>query len=399
MADFALFRIRDRPIFCFAHAYQKLVLFSFALFLICGQFFRLVPLPYFPSYFSLAEIILYLLTLPIYFAKVRKSFVLLCAILISTLYGSFLHGIDWTSVFYAGKLVVMIIAGIVVGEIFQKRFSYEEGLLFLLKLFTWNLILGAVIFFVFPRAHLFFAFLDRFGVHFYGDPHQRRFISPFFDPNYYAAVACIPLILAWICRKNVLFLAILASIVLTFSRSGIVTCLMLLGLQRKKLPFVFLVGLLATLCFSQEIFHFFHRMIDLCSDESALARLDTFKTGLQFFWHHPFFGVGYHYLAPLFFLEFGRLAPDSSLLITLIDFGLIPTLLGLSYAVFWSVRQFGKLRAPYRILFFWLYTYTVICIIFTSQFNNLLYYQYWLIPVIVLFTFIDRIQYENCLRT
>ena len=396
MADIALFRVRNRAIFSLSKGYNRLILFSFVLFLTLGQFMRLIPLPYFPSHFSLAEGLLYVLVIPLYFCRIRKSMWLLLGIVLSTLYGSLLNGLDFTSALYGAKLISMIIAGVVIGDVLFRQYTLDQCIDFFLKVFSIVLLFGTIIFFVFPKAHLFFAFLDQYGVHFLGDPHQRRFISPFFDPNYYAAIACIPLILTWIRGKKLLFFFFLASILLTFSRSGIATCLALLLLQMRKLPILLVLGILASCFYFDECMIFLERLVHLAEDESALARLDTFREGLQFFWQHPFFGVGYHYLAPLFFLEFGRLAPDSSLLITLIDFGLIPTLLFALYGVYWSIRQFHKKQPR---LFFWLYIYLLLCIFFTSQFNNLLYFQYWLIPMIALFTFLNRSQNENRTRT
>jgi len=396
MTDIALFRIRGRPIFSLKVGLYRIILFTFALFLVLGQFLRLIPLPFFPSNISLAEVLLYTLTLPLFFCRLRKSMWLFLAISLSTLYGTLLHGFDPGSILYAGKLCAMIMAGVVVGEIFSENFTQDEVIDFFLKIFALILFLGACIFFVFPKAHHFFSVLDRYGVHFLGDPHQRRFISPFFDPNYYAAICCIPLMMTWIRGKKLLFWLFLASILLTFSRSGIATCLALLVFQMRKLPILFVLLLFASCFYFEDLMIFFERFVELKSDPSALARLDTFQTGLKFFWHAPFFGVGYHYLSPLFFLEFGRLAPDSSMLITLIDFGLIPTLAFIAYSLFWSIQQFHQKRGP---LFFWLFLYTVLCIFFTSQFNNLLYYQYWLIPMIALFTFTTRQSVENSTRT
>lgn len=393
MADFALLRVRGIPIFSLRRGYQNLILFLFGAFLIAGQFFRLIRVPVIPSSFSLLEALLYLFVLPIYLSKLRKSFFFIAITVFSTTYGSFLHGFDSISVFYAIKLSFMIMAGVVIGEILHQRYGLEECLDFFLRTFTVLLLIGGVIFFVFPKAHLFFAYIENFGIRFYGDPHERRFISPLFDPNYYAAVACLPLILSWIRKKYLLSFFFLLSILLTFSRSGIATCFVLLLFRGKNLPLFILGVLFGTIFFYEEIASFWGRIVHIAADESALARLDTFKTGAAFFLRHPFFGVGYHYSSPLFFAEFGRLAPDSSILITLIDFGLIPTLFFLFCAFFWSIR---KLQSS--SLFNWLYAYLILCIFFTSQFNNLLYYQYWLIPMIALFTF-ERMHCESRVRS
>lgn len=392
MADFALLRVRGHAIFSLRKGYHNLILFFFSAFLVLGQFFRLIPLPLLPSSVSVLEVILYLSVMPLYFSKIRKSSFFLIMIVLSGIYGSLLHGFDSISVLYGIKLSCMIMTGIVVGETLFTKYNVQECLDFFLKLFAIILCLGAIIFFVFPKAHLFFAFIEQYGVRFYGDPHERRFISTFFDPNYYAAIACIPLILSWIRRKHFLGFLFLLSILLTFSRSGIATCFLLILFRGKNLPFLVLGIFLGIFFFYQEIAHFWERIVHFASDESALARLDTFKTGFAFFLRKPLWGVGYHYSSSLFLAEYNRLAPDSSLLITLIDFGLIPTLFLMFCGFFWAVRSFPK-----KSLFGWLYFYLIICIVFTSQFNNLLYYQYWLIPMIALFTFGSK--YESSVRS
>jgi O-antigen ligase len=254
--------------------------------------------------------------------------------------------------------------------------------------FSWVLGFGFLIFFLFPKAGPFFLFLDSLGIHFHGDPHVHRFISPFFDPNYYGAIACIPLILAWQKCRYGLVILILLSIVLTFSRSGISTCgcvvliLMLFGRGRFSCwAFGGLVLLLLPLIFSQEFWHLIERTLHIGQDPSALARLGTFESAFSLFGEHPVFGTGYHYLSKEFHLLKGRLSPDSSVLITLVNFGLIPTLGMVIVGVWWSLSHVRK-----QGVIFIFHIYVVICILITSLFNNLLYYPYWLMPVIAMMT-------------
>lgn len=360
--------------------FEKLLLVSIFLFFVLGQFLRLVPLPYFPSNFSLAEGLVYVLTLPIYLFHFRKSHLLIAVILLSTLYGALLSGFEFSAFLYSVKLIAMIGAGVILGETLLKQKNID----YLLLVFSAVLTLGAVIFFVFPKAHLFFLLLNEYGIHFEGDPHLRRFISPFFDPNYYAAIACIPFLIALSRGKKVLASLLALSILLTFSRSGIATLILLLVFHLRKIPLIIMGAAVVMFFFWEELGM---RFLEIGQDPSAYARLETFRDGLNLFWDHAFFGLGYHYMGPIFFEEWGRLSPDSSLLITLVDFGLIPTLAFAFYGVFWSLKHFQKKQDP---LFRPLYFYLIICIFFTSQFNNLLYYPYWLIPMTALFTYLTR---------
>lgn len=363
----------DRFIF-----FEKLLLFSIFLFLVLGQFLRLIPLPYFPSNFSLAEGLVYALTLPVYLFHFRKSQLLIVVILLSTLYGAVLSGFELSAFLYSVKFIAMIGAGVILGETLLKQKNID----YFLWVFSAVLILGAIIFFVFPKAHLFFALLDEYGIRFEGDPHLRRFISPFFDPNYYAAIACIPFLIALSRSKKVLASLLALSILLTFSRSGIATLVSLFVFHLRKIPLILIGAALISIFFWDELVL---RFLEIGQDPSAFARLETFRDGLSMFWEHAFFGFGYHYMGPIFFEEWGRLSPDSSLLITLVDFGFIPTLAFALYGIFWSLKHFQKRQDP---LFRPLYFYLIICIFFTSQFNNLLYYPYWLIPMIALFTYL-----------
>ncbi len=363
----------DRFIF-----FEKLLLLSVFLFFVLGQFLRLIPLPYFPSHFSLAEGFVYVLTLPVYLIHFRKSHLLIGAILLSTLYGALLSGFELSPFLYAVKFIAMIGAGVILGETLLKQKNID----YFLFVFSAVLILGAIIFFVFPKAHLFFALLDGYGIRFEGDPHLKRFISPFFDPNYYAAIACIPFLLALSRSKKILASLFALSILLTFSRSGIATLILLTVFHLRKIPYILIGAAIVTFFFWEELGV---RFLEIGQDPSAFARLETFRDGVDLFWEHAFFGFGYHYMAPIFFEEWGRLSPDSSLLITLVDFGLLPTLAFALYGTFWSLKHFQKKQDP---LFRPLYFYLIICIFFTSQFNNLLYYPYWLIPMIALFTYL-----------
>ncbi|MBS0628719.1 MAG: O-antigen ligase family protein [Verrucomicrobia bacterium] len=346
---------------------------------------------------SVVEATLYLLALPLYFSKLRKSQLFVPAILISTFYGTILHGFDLASVLYSIKLIAMIASGVALGDILNTKFkdNRDQCLIYFIKVFFIILLLGIAIFIFFPRAHLFFQFLENYGIRFSGDPHQRRFISTFFDPNYYGAIACIPLILIWNLKEKkmkhqILFFLFLASVFLSFSRSGIATCILMFAfsfLRQKKIQWVPLLFIPLLLIYSNECLYLLNRLLHIGDDPSALARLLTFQQGLKIFSQYPLFGTGYNYLSLLLQKETGILSLDSSPLSTLVNFGLIPCLAFFFCGFVWTLRAFRKDRSP---LFSWLYLYLLLSIFFTSQFNNLLYYQYWLVPMIALFTYLQR---------
>lgn len=396
---------------------MPVLLIVFAVFLVLGNFLRFLPLAPFPSHFSIAEALLYLSALPYYLNSFRKSQLLLLALLLYALYGTLLHGFSVAPIFYTFKLIAMVMSGVAVGNVLYMRFpDLESCLKWLIKIFTVILLLGAVIFLFCPDSTRFFLFLKNYGVLFEGDPHQMRFISPFFDPNYYAAIASIPLLLAFHLSKKsygylLLTLLFALSILLTWSRSGIGALLLLIGLLTVKTVFTqlpridpkrvfiyFAFGLLLILTlfvYCEECVYFTDRLLHIFDDLSALARLQTFQLGLSYFWQYPFFGVGYNQLSKLLLEQEALLSIDSSLLITLINFGTIPCLLFLGCGLFWSIRRYSKKNCP---LFSPLYIYLLISILFTCQFNNLLYYPFWLIPIIALFTYMERHEKSLCPR-
>ena len=98
--------------------------------------------------------------------------------------------------------------------------------------------------------------------------------------------------------------------------------------------------------------------------------------------------MGYHFLSPFAKEEFRLSTMDSSLLNTLIHFGFLGFSVILSLFLLWSRSQWvnfcrikEKNPSLYN-LFKMMYAYLILMIFFTSQFNNCLYYPFWLIPVI-----------------
>jgi len=414
MPDLILFRVGLKS------SLYRFLLLAFSLFFVAGNFFRFLTLGFFQSNFSLAEMGLYAIALPLYFAKRRRSQWIVFAILVSGLYGVILHRFDLSSLFYGAKAVGMIASGVVIGDALWRQYGdqLEAAIWFFLRLFLGVLIIGAAIYLAFPKAMDFFALLGKFGIHFHGDPHVKRFISPFFDPNYYAVIATIPLILLLIFpkkRKGISSLSflLLVSILLSWSRGGIATCLATLtissvvlwcygkrgGFKPRVLIYLMVfVPLIGGILFfvRTELGVFAERLFEIGEDQSAYARFENLSEALYFFKEYPFWGVGFNYLPKLFLEKWGFVGIDSSLLTLLCCFGLVPTLGFLLCGAIWflkRVRSYFNLRKSHPFLFraFWaLSIYLGVCSFFTSWLINLWSYPYWLIPMIALFTYLDR---------
>lgn len=309
------------------------------------------------------------------------------------------------AILYAIKLIGMILAGVAVGRSLAYLFpEKEKAHLFVVWTFMACALAGAVLYFVFPKASLLYPFLEQFGIVFEGDPHVHRFLSPLLDPNFYGAIACIPLILLFAMRKEgISFYLLLGSLILTWSRSGIATCILTLGvaglhrlfqvksapLRSIGFPAALIGGAALILGFAgNRVAQFGSRLLAVFEDPSSLERLVNTEVALPFFWEFPLFGMGYNFLSPVYSAESTLSTPDSSLFFSTLTFGLIPTLVLLGLFTFW-VLQLGK-KCRGNPTFSLLVTYASICLLFTSQFNNLIFYQYWLIPMIALFTHMEK---------
>ena len=295
--------------------------------------------------------------------------------------------------------------------------NFEKMSNFLIKCYLAGFIFGLIIFIVFPDSELFWLFLQQYGIDFKGDPHQYRYISTYLDPNYYSVIACIPFLLSLYLfgkskRLPYFFISLIFvfSIFLSGSRSGLATWIALvifIILQSLKswrfgylnnsnllLNFViFFIPIILTPIFVPFIFKVANRIGSMGNDESALARLISFKLGIDIFSENPIMGIGYNYLALITEKVNEMSSVDSSLLSLLINFGIILSFLLILLLSYFLRRLFYKTHF-YRLkdkyldkFFFQLLFYIVIVTLFSSQFNNLLFYQFWLFPLVSILSF------------
>jgi hypothetical protein len=171
------------------------VFFGFFLFyLITGNFFRFIELTFMPQGLLFSEIILYGLGVVYFLANpvlTRQMVLGLCIaflIVLSTCYGVFIHGWDLLSVMYGPRTCMMILCGILLGQVAFEQFrgNTEALLKKLVHAYAIVCLGGFVIMGLFPSSARFWALLEHFGIIFHGDPHISRFVSPYFDPNFFA---------------------------------------------------------------------------------------------------------------------------------------------------------------------------------------------------------------------
>jgi len=405
------------PRLSFADIISKLAVFTFFVFIAFGNLFRFVNVSLFSDNVLASEGTIYLICAVLFFfveikaAQKMLMAVLSIGVLFSCFYGSIYSGFELKAFIYALRLVCMLWSGVLLGSLFFKKFQDDINafLAFFLKAYLAALVLGLGIYFLFPSAGQFWEFLSENNIVFHGDPHSSRFVSVYFDPNFYAAIACIPFLISVTLfgstrsMKYLLYAGLFGfSILLTWSRSGFATFLLVLaiylvhklnGLLRGYfrrlsffLTFVLLLSIPIIIYFNNSAFEFFtDRVINILEDGSAFARWETFKDALSVIQEYPCWGVGYNYLACK------EVRVDSSILLLLASFGIIPFIAIFGSLAFFLVRGLqksfcmasGPLASAYRMFC----GYLAVIVFFSSFFNNLLFYQFWLIPVLVLFTY------------
>lgn len=410
------------------------ILFLVGIYLSIGNLARIFPVPGLSDSVPSTELLVYLSTLIFsvlsgkFFGLINRYRFYYLLIILSAIYGILLNGgIDTVAFAYVIRLILIIFAASVTGYILSVVSGYDIRYVakYLLIIYSIVIVLGFVIFFVFPNSILLWVFLAQYGVIFSGDPHQNRFLSTYLDPNFYSPISIIPILLSLYMYKVskswiyfIFLLIAILSLLLSGSRSGIACFVFIYAyLNFSSFNFrkftieksFFSINMLIVLALPIIAFFsldtltvLFDRIAGVKNDGSALGRLASFEDGLSIFEKYPFFGLGYNYLSVKIFALRGVSSVDSSVLATLINFGVIPTLVFCGY-FFLQVRKFlkkvsrfnktGEIDNASVFIIRAFVIYVVICIIFVSQFNNLLYYQYWVFPVIMLSEF-----FGQCIR-
>ncbi len=397
----------------------------FALFLALGNFFRLIENSLFPDSLVLSEGLLYLcVVMSAFFLRPglnRACALIVCigGIVTSFFYGLYLHGSDLQAGLYAVRLTAIITTIFVLTEItFEKyRGSIEAFFSYLCKAYTVSLVLGFGLYFFFPDSEKLWLLLGDHHVGFQGDPHIGRFVSVYFDPNYYCVIAGLIFFLSYylyaISKKKryaIFSFCILLSGLLSWSRSGLALFFALIAyrififlqhgkIRQKTLWLIcvcFAFTCLYLAIYREEVGTFLERIFYVFEDDSALCRLRTFEFGLELLAERPWFGFGINFLYRYTIEGIGLTSLDSSLLSLLIQLGIIPFLCLFVYAGYKSlylvqVERIWKIRetkVPY--FFSWLLWYGIGVVFFAAQFNNLLFYPFWVIPFGVILLFLIK---------
>ena len=406
---------------------ETLLLGVVLIYLALGNLPRIIALPGFDDNLPLSELILYLSILSYCLVRpkalaftLRYLFPLYAVIVTSYLYGTFLNGPELLPTLFALRLLALLASGHVAGFALFKRFKRSTGAFdYLLSVYLLVVALALLIYLLFPDSVALWDYLETFGITFNGDPHQRRLVSPYLDPNYYAAIAGLPLILSVLSYRQtkkyryLLFSTLLLlSIVLSVSRSGIAAvCLVLAfvvwqsvwrSFSKRKLrlsmllfiPLLLFGAVLTSPFYGDDLVRIVERTQNVAVDPSALARLASFEFGWALFVERPLLGIGYNYLSTYALDARGLTSVDSSPQAVLVTFGLVLSAVLGGMLTLWVVRLYavvkrGQDTSSYTDMVSLFLLYLLVSIAFTSQFNNLLFYQFWLVPVVAFGTYLS----------
>jgi hypothetical protein len=271
-------------------------------------------------------------------------------------------------------------------------------------------LIGAIIYVFFPNSIDFWGFLASHGIIFHGDPHTNRFISIYFDPNYYSSIVLFPLFTSLYCflesksKVEVFYIIVFSlSIFLSGSRSGFMLYVIMLltfilrtmitSLLKMKVHKKWIYSIIVTI-----IFLFLLYPIYIDSLETMVGRIDRFQEGssayarlisaqlaINLIKEHMFLGLGYNYMAS-YMMSLGLLSSvDSSILGMLVTLGvpigggIILFSLYLSYR--FIIYNSKLISSNLKFMSIFIGFYIIFTILFTSNFNNLLFYFYWIVPV------------------
>ena len=202
-----------------------------AAYLVLGNLARLVSLPGLRDNLPITSFLLYSIGLiyillhPLTLGYLLRLAPLFAIIAVSTIYGTILHGFQLIPVLYAVRLVLLILLSMAFGRMTYIIYltDVKRAFQYYINIYLIIFVLGMIIYIVFPDSIVLWQFLSSYNIIFNGDPHQHRFYSTYLDPNFYAAIACIPILLCnyiYITTKNrinIIYIALFAfSIILSF---------------------------------------------------------------------------------------------------------------------------------------------------------------------------------------
>lgn len=398
------------------------------LFAVFGNLPRFVPVAGSFGNVNASELVIYLCAAPILirnFKRLITSRAVLFLLGVNTFslgVGIFHYGVAMDSVFYNIRLSAMILSGFAAGVALQWVFRDDIPRLTKAFVITYGAasVFSFVLLAIYPDSTVLWLKLEQMGINFTGDPHQFRLVSTYLDPNFFGTIIVLPILMATLVLQRTgyiaLFLLMVVALLFSFSRSGISLALlafacvfglralsMMTQFQSRNLGVrplhvyllllsPFLIMALAVI-FESQLERVIERFTTTRDDSSALSRLKAFDTGMELIAQHPLLGHGYNFAIRFLFKDGTKV--DSSLQMVIMSYGFIGSLVTLVAGGIWTWVVAGKLRQlpspePYQ-LFRKLIIYTALTLLWAGHFNQIVFYPFWLLPVLALFFYFDQL--------
>ncbi|MDI6603794.1 MAG: hypothetical protein QME35_01410 [Thermoanaerobacteraceae bacterium] len=256
--------------------------------------------------------------------------------------------------------------------------------------------------------------LEQFGIIFNGDPHVRRLLGTYFDPNFFGNIIIFPTLLSLYSyyrydkRYIIYFLFFSLSIVYTFSRSslfGFIISLSIIAITmfisfiykrylNKKTIYLGIVIIILSIIFAMFNYNEFERLVmrfaNIMNDASATHRFRDFYLGIKIIYKSFYillFGTGYNYVQNDLRLNLTSL--DSSILNTLISLGTLGTIIVFILIINYLRKIYRNLADEYHSLYLYIISYLISSVVM-SNFNNLLYYQFYIMTILPFLIFLNK---------
>lgn len=398
------------------------------LFVVFGNLPRFVPIAGSFGNVNASELVIYLCAAPILIKNFRRLITsravlfLLAVNAFSLGVGIYHYGLALDSMFYNLRLNAMILSGFAAGVALHWIFRDDITRLTKAYVITYGAaaLFSFVLLVIYPDSTVLWLKLEQMGINFTGDPHQFRLVSTYLDPNFFGTIIVLPILMATLLIQRssyfAVFLVMVIALLFSFSRSGISLALLAfacvfglrilsmvtqyqskhIGVRPAHVYFLLLSPFLVLALiyvFDSQVERVVERFTTTRDDSSALSRLRAFDTGMELIAQHPLLGHGYNFAIRYLFKDGTKV--DSSLQMVIMSYGFIGTLVTLVAGGLWAWVISGKLRQlpsplPY-LLFRKLLIYTALTLLWAGHFNQIVFYPFWLLPVLALFFYFDQL--------
>lgn len=411
----------------FKNLMYKIIIIYYVIYMILGNYPRIINISFFRGdNILLTELILYLFSsiMFVVFLIRKKDIVIKEPLIISTLiiisnlinvfYIGFFNNISFL---YSFRILLLNISSIVVGYSLFKYYGLDinKVIILYIKIFFIYSIIGWYIYIRYPNSNDLWMQLSNYGIIFNGDPHIRRVFGSYFDPNYFGNILVFVIILTLLLfnektidnkKKYLIYLIFfIITLLYTFSRSSLlglfisVFIIKTLGKKNGSIKgilknflwlSVIVISLIILYKFQNEsIIRMINRFNDIKNDKSAMHRFYDFQLSINFYFSSLrvfLIGIGYNNI--YYVLNTSLSSFDSSIFTTLVCLGILGSsvIIVFFYIYFKKINIFLKSINKDNIILY-IKSYVLASIIICN-FNNLLFYQFYIMLIMVFLNYI-----------